>query len=319
MSQCLLGDIGGTHARFALLADAKLGPIHSMRVDDYANPAAAIAHFLNCCVPDESRPDSAVIAAAGAVQGGRCALTNASWVLRTDELKRTFGLETVNIVNDLEALAWSIPRLQTSDCIQIGQGDEVLARPIAVIAPGTGLGIACLLRGGDGSRVLGSEGGHATLPAADIREAALVELLRKRHGHVSCERVLSGQGLVELYMALAQLQGSQGLPPLAEQITAAAIDGTSDLSRLTLETFCSLLGSVAGNTALMFNAQGGVYIGGGIVPKLVEYLGRTAFRARFESKGRFRRYLDRIPTRIIVRPDAAFLGLVALTEQPPMP
>ena len=231
------------------------------------------------------------------------------------QLTRTFGLSTVDIVNDLEALAWAIPHLTSADCEAIGQGHEVASEPIAIIAPGTGLGMACLILGRGGMRVLASEGGHATLAATNEKEAALIDILRRRYGHVSAERALSGQGLMNLHEAIADLQGLPVETRSAEQITRAAIDGSCRQSQLALDIFCSLLGTVAGNAALMFGARGGVYLGGGIAPRIFGYMRRSSFRAQFESKGQFREYLGRIPTRVIVRADPTFLGLQALATR----
>lgn len=314
MSNCLLADIGGTRARFALLAGSTIGPVESMATGEYASAIDAIKHFLNRQHKSEE-VDSAVIAGAGPVEGGRCILTNARWILETDELKRTFPWRSVNIVNDVEALAWAIPRLTSSDVEGVGRGSEVAAEPVAVIAPGTGLGMACFIPGGDGARVLASEGGHATLAATDAREAAIIDALHRRYGHVSAERVLSGRGLVDLHGVLADLDGDGEQLHTAEQITRAAIYGDSSQACRALDAFCSFLGSVAGNAALMFGARGGVVIAGGIVPRIVDYLPRTAFRDRFESKGRLARYLEGISTSVIVRPDPAFLGLEALANR----
>jgi glucokinase len=314
MSNCLLADIGGTRARFALQSGSRVGPIESMATGEYASAIDAIRHFLNQ-QHDAASVDSAVIAAAGPVEGGRCALTNARWILETDELKRTFGWRAVNIVNDLEALAWIAPLLGPSDVQSVGRGSEVAAEPVAVIAPGTGLGMACFIPGGDRERVLASEGGHATLAATDAGEAAIIEVLGRRYGHVSAERVLSGPGLVNLYGALGELEGSDEQLLTAERITRAALDGSSARARQALDTFCSFLGSVAGSAALMFRATGGVLIAGGIVPRIVDYLPRSNFRARFESKGRFRAYLEGVSTRVIMRSDPAFLGLQALAQR----
>ena len=314
MNNCLLADIGGTRARFALLTGSRVGPIESMATGEYASAVDAIKHFLNR-QHNAGGVDSAVIAAAGPVAGGRCALTNARWILETDELKRTFQWRAVNIVNDVEALAWTVPLLGPSDVQSVGGGSEVAAEPVGVIAPGTGLGMACFIPGGDRERALASEGGHATLAATDGREAEIIELLRQRFGHVSAERVLSGPGLVNLYAALAELGGSSDQLRTAEQITRAAFDDNSLRARQALDAFCSFLGSVAGSAALMFKASGGVLIAGGIVPRIVDYLPSSNFRAQFESKGRFRPYLEGVSTRVIVRPDPAFLGLMALAQR----
>ncbi len=159
-----------------------------------------------------------------------------------------------------------------------------------------------------------SEGGHATLAASSEREAALIAVLRRQFAHVSAERVLSGPGLVNLHRAIAIVDRLDVVPRTAADITRAALDGSCDTCRQALDAFCSFLGSVAGDIALLFGARGGVFIGGGIVPRLVNHLGNTDFRRRFEAKGRFEGYLAPIPVRIITRPDPAFLGLAALAH-----
>jgi glucokinase len=315
MSACLLADIGGTWARFAVLNGPMLGAIEAVSTGEYAYAVDAIRHFLNSRHEDGVAIDSAVIAAAGPVVGGRCALTNASWVLTCEELKQTFRLHSVNIVNDLEALAWAVPRFTAADVVGIGGGVEWATDPVVLIAPGTGLGMACFSPSGDGNRVLASEGGHATLAATDSAEAAVIDFLRRRHGHVSAERVLSGGGLMALHDALrvqGQEHASVGSP---EQVVREALDGACDTATRALDMFCGFLGSVAGNAALTFGARGGVLIAGGIVPKIVDYLGRSTFRERFESKGRLRRYLAHVPTRVVTRRDPTFLGLMALAHE----
>lgn len=310
MSGCLLADIGGTKARFAVLRDSRLSAIETLATRDYANVTDAIRHFLG--LRHDDRIDSAVIAGAGPVRDGRCALTNAPWVLDSAELAKTLGLRTAKVVNDLVALAWAAPEFAAADVVTIGCGREAPSEPIALIAPGTGLGMACFVL--DGARAMASEGGHATLASGTDDEAAVIKFLHRRYGHVSAERVLSGGGLVNLYDALPDRQGAQPRFPSPEEIVRAAIDGQSERACRALDMFCAFLGSVAGNAALTFAARGGVLIAGGIAPRIVDYLRKSAFRERFESKGRLRDYLARIPTRIVIRPDPAFLGLVALAN-----
>jgi glucokinase len=311
MSGCLLADIGGTKARFAVLRESRLGGVETLATRDYANAIDGIRHFLGRHHNDDI--DRAVIAAAGPVQDGRCALTNASWVLDSRELAHTFGMQPVRIVNDLEALAWAVPHFTASDVAAIGDGREAPSEPVALIAPGTGLGMACFVPGSP--RAMASEGGHATLASTTTAEAAVVEFLQRRHGHVSAERVLSGGGLVNLHDALTEVGKSPARSPSPEEIVRAAVDGQSETARRALDLFCGFLGSVAGNAALTFGARGGVLIAGGIAPRIVDYVRQSDFRERFEGKGRLRSYLARIPTRIVIRPDPTFVGLAALAQQ----
>jgi glucokinase len=311
MKRFLLADIGGTHARFASLSGDEPGPVRSLDVAAHAGMGDAVEHFLT--EQGAGMPvDEAILAVAGPVEGGRCALTNSRWVVDAGELQQRFGFRAVHLVNDHEATAWGLDRLGPSDSVLVGPDSGGSAAPMALLGPGTGLGMACHLPGSPRGRVVASEGGHATLPATTDREAALIAILRRQFAHVSAERVLSGPGLVNLYQATAKIDQVDAAPRTAVEVTSAALDGSCLICRRTLDAFCCFLGSVAGDVALTFGARGGVFIGGGVVPRFAGHLGNTDFRRRFEAKGRFEKYLAAIPVRIITRPDPAFLGLAAL-------
>lgn len=308
----LLGDIGGTNARFALLADGTLGAAERFAGADFPTAEAAIAHYV------ESRPiriAGAVLAAAGPVDDNRCELTNSDWVIDGDLLARRLGIAAgVRVVNDFAAVAWALPALGPDDVMIVGGGRARPGAPAVALGPGTGLGLACLVTAPGGPVAVETEGGHATLAAGNAREEAVISHLRGLFGHVSAERALSGQGLVNLYRAVVALDGFAAPERGPEQITAAALTGECPASAATLQLFCDLLGSFAGNVALTFGARGGVYVGGGIAPRLLEHLAGSSFRTRFEDKGRYRDYLSAIPTSIILHPDPAFLGLRTLAE-----
>ncbi|MBI3198651.1 MAG: glucokinase [Rhodospirillales bacterium] len=309
----LLADIGGTHARFAVLHGGVLGPVRSLDVHAHATLAGAL-RFLLAGQEGGASLDAAILALAGPVMDGRCALTNSSWVADAATLANEFGIPSVRIVNDQEAAAWSLPHFAPSDTRRIGPDTPVSGAPLALVSPGTGLGVACLVSGPPGARVIASEGGHVSLAAETTREEAVIGVLRRQFGHVSAERALSGDGLVNLYHAAAEIDGVGIVPRTAADITRAALNGACVTCRKALDTFCGLLGGFAGDVALLFGARGGVFIGGGIAPHIVEHLERTEFRRRFEAKGRLGRYLASIPVRIVVRPDPAFLGLAALAQ-----
>jgi glucokinase len=183
-----------------------------------------------------------------------------------------------------------------------------------VLGPGSGLGVAGLVPNGAGHVVVPSEGGHATMPANSVREDAILDVLRHRFGHVSAERVLSGPGIENLYQAVASLDGTAAQPRKATEITVAALNGTCPTSRAALDTFCAMLGGFAGNVALTYGALGGVYIAGGIVPHIIDFLANSEFRRRFEHKGRLSKYLEAIPSQVIMHPAATFLGLTSLLD-----
>jgi glucokinase len=309
---CLLADVGGTRTRFALFADRQVGPIESLRTGAYASMQDAAHHFLNG-QPEGTVVDRAVIAAAGPVSGGRCKLTNAKWILDAASLRQSLHLRSVRLVNDLEALAWAVPHFGSDDLVPVGDGSAVEGEPVAVIAPGTGIGVACYLPGAP-PRVAASEAGHATLAAGDAGDAAILDRLRKRFGHVSAERVLSGAGLVNLQAALAVEEAHEPVAPTPEEIVRGAIYGSLRESA-ALELFCALLGPFAGDMALTFAARGGILFGGGIAPHILPVLVGSAFRTRFAAKGRFAEYVRQIPTAVIVRPEPTFLGLAALASR----
>jgi glucokinase len=318
----LLGDIGATNARFAMLTAGVLGPVKWIDVARHSQFADAIEEFLQSQFFQSQFFQSpvwcAVLAVAGPVEGQRSYLTNSSWTIDGCEIRNRFAFRAVRLVNDFEATALSLPHLLEQDVRTLGGGQAVSNAPMVVLGPGSGLGVAALV--GDGARqiVIASEGGHATFPAASAREDAVLVHLRKRFGHVSAERVLSGPGIENLYYAIAALDGIDVKSRNAADITNAALQGSCLTSRAALDMFCAMLGGFAGNVALTYGARGGVYIAGGIAPRILDYLADSEFRLRFEQKGRFCAYLESIPSKVIVHSTATFLGLKSLaTSRPP--
>jgi len=307
-----LADIGGTNVRFAVLADGTLGLITHIEVRAHKEFADAFAAFL--AQQSGRAVRRAILAVAGVIEGERCALTNNPWVIDAGELRARFGLTDVRLVNDFEAIAWSLPQLKAGDLGAIGGGRPVAQAPMVVLGPGTGLGVAAYVPSAQGGLVLRGEGGHSTLPSGSAREDAVIAHLRQRYGHVSAERVLSGPGLENLYRAIAAIDSLNVLERSAAEITQAALGGQCAVSAAALDTFCAMLGDVAGNFALSFGAQGGVFMAGGILPRLSDHIAKTQFRARFEAKGRMRRYVEQIPVYLILRDDPAFVGLRRLAK-----
>jgi glucokinase len=309
----LLADIGGTNARFALLAGGTVSMIAHMAVRDYGGFREALGAYLGS-LPEAGTIRTAVLAAAGVVQNGRCPLTNSSWVIDAAELRAAWGFSTVRLLNDFEAVAWSLPHLSPEKLLPLGGRRPVAGAPLAALGPGTGLGMAVRIPYATGHLVLSSEGGHSTMAGGSSREDAVIAFLRQRLGHVSAEHVLSGPGLENLHEALAALDNV--VPPRrrAAEITRAGTEGTCPTSRAAIDMFCAMLGTVAGNLALTLGARGGIFIAGGILRHMPEYLLRSQFRARFEEKGRLREYLEPIPAWLILDEDAAFVGLHTLAE-----
>ncbi len=311
-NRVLLGDIGATNARFARLSDGALGPIRNFSVADFPHFTDVVGTFLagGC----QSAGHEAIFAIAGPVNGERCVLTNRSWIIDREELVRAFGFAKVRLCNDFEAVSRSLPHLTTTDLFRLGGGKPIAGAPMAVLGPGTGLGVACLIPTAGDPAVIASEGGHSTMAATSPREDAIIDYLRRQFGHVSAERVLSGSGLENLYRAVIALDGIDAPKRSAPEITKAGLDDTCPISREALEMFCGMLGTIAGNVGLMFGARGGVYIAGGIAPRITDFMARSEFRARFESKGRFRTYLQSIPTSIVIHPAATFVGLRTIAQ-----
>lgn len=314
----VLADVGGTNVRLAVLAGGTLGPIEHMAVRDHQRFTDAFALFM-ARRRERATIRNAILAVAGVVTEERCALTNNPWVVDAAELRARFGFVHVQLINDFEAIAWSLPHLPADGVRTIGGGKPSAQAPMAVLGPGTGLGVAAYVPWEQGGFVLRSEGGHVTVPSSSLREDAIIENLRQYYDHVSAERVLSGHGLENLYRAIASIDGLTVPERTAAEITQAALDRHCAASRAALETFCAMLGDVAGNFALSFGAQGGVFIAGGIVPRLRNYLPTTPFRSRFEAKGRMRHYVVPIPVYLILHDDPAFIGLRSLAARSARP
>lgn len=313
MTRILLADIGGTYARFALAGVRLPGTIWSTEVGAHVGVVEALRSYL-ALDHDEEPVGGALLAAAGPVQGGRCKLTNAAWTLDEEQIASALHLPWARIVNDLEAVAAGLPDIDPSQTRLIGAEGALPGAPMAIVSPGTGLGMACVVVGPAGRCVVTSEGGHVSLASTSDREDRVIAILRRRFGRASAERVLSGPGLVNLHQAIAELEGCDAPRLTPSDVTETAFDGSSPICRATIDAFCAFLGAVAGDVALTFGARGGVYIGGGIVPRFVDHLARSAFREQFVSKGRMRAYLERVPTRIILHPNPAFVGLMSLVR-----
>ncbi len=314
----LAGDIGGTNSRLALfeLAGADLRPLWRRQFPSQGLGWSELLSRVRAELGD-ARVSAASFAVAGPVGDGRARVTNLGWEVSAAELAHALALPSAGLLNDLEASAHGLCALGAADfaLLQAGSGE---ARGNQVLcSPGTGLGEAALVWDGRRHRPLASEGGHSSFSPMDELELELWRFLHERHGHVSWERVLSGPGLVALYEFLRDAQVLTETPELARElargagaaaITRAALAGTSALAERTLELFARLLGAEASNLALKFLARGGVFLGGGIAPRIVPFLERPAFLQSFLDKGRMRGLLEELPVRVVLNPDSALLG-----------
>lgn len=311
----LIGDIGATHARFGVISPAgELLHSRIVKAEDYPRLEDALAAFLTERKV-AAMPSQGAIAIASPIIGDCISMTNHPWSFSIRALRARFGFERLEVVNDFTALALALPRLKPDERLSVGGGAAVARAPIGVLGPGSGLGVSGLVPCDNGWIALTGEGGHATMAPATDRESAVLNLMRRHFDHVSAERVLSGPGLVSLYKTLAQLDGIRIKGYTAVQITDMAMRSQDPLCVEATSMFCAMLGTMAGNLGLTLGARGGVYIGGGIVPKLGQTFAVSPFRERFEAKGRFRGYLQAIPTFVVTHPVPAFLGCAALLAQ----
>ena len=318
MTRSLAVDLGGTHVRFRLVeggdgARRRPRPVHVVETRGVAGFETALGQWREQAEV-YGRLDAVAVAAAGPVAGGRVRITNLGWTLDAREIERSLGAGRCLLVNDVTAVAWALPRLGKGDVRELGVGgsDGPDGRAaMAVIAPGTGLGISGLVpAGADGFAAVEGEGGHRTLAAQSPREWAIVDALAERFGHASAERALSGPGIEALYRAVASI-GSVSCHEdrTASEIAHDAFARSDPIAEEAIATFTGFLGSVAGDLALTLGARGGVYVAGGIVPGWGDRFDAAHFLDRFRAKGRFRGYLGAVPVRVVTHPYPALAGV----------
>jgi glucokinase len=307
----LVADIGGTNVRFALLRPGSDEPEQERNLvcADFMGLEQAARHYLAQVGNPSVR--EAAIDVATAVTGDLIKLTNSPWAFSIEQTRRQLGLDRLLVLNDFTALALSLPLLQPTELRQVGRGAALPRAPIALIGAGTGLGVSGLLPSGSGWVPLEGEGGHTAFSPMDDREDGVLCALRARFGHVSTERLASGPGLVNIYQSLCQMDHVpvRGLEP--QHVTEAGLVGSDAQCAEALAMFCGILGTAAANLVITLGARGGLYLGGGIVPKLGDYLDRSPFRARFEHKGRFSGYVAAVPSFVILADYPALRGLAA--------
>ncbi|SMG45725.1 bifunctional transcriptional regulator/glucokinase [Paraburkholderia susongensis] len=310
----LLADIGGTNARFAL--ETGPGEISSVQVypcADYPGVAEVIKKYLKDT--KIGRVNHAAIAIANPVDGDQVSMTNHDWTFSIEATRRALGFDTLLVVNDFTALAMALPGLTDAQRVQVGGGARRPNSVIGLLGPGTGMGVSGLIPADDRWIALGSEGGHASFAPADEREDIVLHYARKKWSHVSFERVAAGPGIEVIYRALAG-RDKKRVAANADtvEIVRRALEG-EPLAAESVDVFCGILGTFAGNIAVTLGALGGIYIGGGVVPRLGEFFARSSFRKRFEAKGRFEAYLQNVPTYVITAEYPAFLGVSAILAE----
>ena len=307
----LIADIGGTYARFTVeTAPGHFEHTASLRCADHVDFHAAVSAYL-ATLPTQAF-EHAAVAIANPVEGDQVRMTNYHWQFSIEQMRQRLGLQTLVVVNDFTALALALPRLLPAQRRQVGGGAPVARSVVGLIGAGSGLGVSGLIPAGDGWVALGTEGGHASFAPRDEREIDILRYAMTQHPHVSFERLVSGPGLELTYQALLYRAGRAVQALTAPEITHRALAGTDAVCLEALEAFCAMLGTAAANLAVTQGAMGGVFLGGGIVPRLGAWFDRSLFRARFEDKGRFSDYLRAIPTYVITAEHATLEGAAAV-------
>lgn len=304
----LVGDIGGTNTRLALFdpATGELSAVHNYTNDQFPGLEAIIDRWLRGL--HGSPPVHCCLAIAAPPFGDRVRMINIDWSFSQSELGARFGFTRVRCINDFEANAYALPHLQATDLHTLRSGDSGHCRKYATVGPGTGLGGATLEYCLDTPVANASEPGHMGLSPATDQEIELFRLLIRRHGEVYAELLLSGPGLSRLHRTLAEVRGEAAGTMAPDAITAAALAGESDLCRETLRTFCALLGSICGDYTLATGSYGGLYLAGGIAPRILPLLTGSDFSARFSAKGEMRGHLERVPLYVVTRGTQGLTG-----------
>lgn len=310
----LIADIGGTNARFALVSpDNQIYAEQVFPCADFPAPAEAIEHYLSQI--EGLRPKEGALALATPITGDQIKMTNHVWAFSLEETRRKLDLDRLLALNDFTALAMALPYLETDDLHQVGGGEPTPYLPLALIGPGTGLGVSGLIPAGEQWIPLQGEGGHTTFSPANDREIEILRIARQHNEHVSTERLVSGslglgspKQIGNLYHAVTALHGEEAEPMSPAEIVEQAKNRTSPICVEVLETFCAMLGTAAGNLALILGARGGLFIGGGIIPRLGDFFDNSPFRERFEQKGRFSNYLAGVPSYVIKARHPALIG-----------
>ncbi|MBT6596340.1 MAG: glucokinase [Nitrospina sp.] len=304
----LAGDIGGTKVNLALFDEATRITEKRYESQNFSGIEKILDDFLK---GNESKVEKACFGVAGPISNGECRLTNLSWQVEVERLKKYLGIDAVWLINDLAATACSIPFLSPEDFTVIQAGAPVSEGRISVVSAGTGLGQAFLIPERNGKYiVMDSEGGHCDFSPRSSVEAELLFFLQKKYSRVSIERVLSGPGLLDVYEFFKSVVGEEEVELFDSPVPVVerAIAKTSPICEKTLELFVSLYGALAGNLALQYLSVGGVYLGGGIAPKVVPLLKEGSFMEAFLAKGRFENVLSQIPVKVVMDETAPLLG-----------
>lgn len=312
--KALVADIGGTNIRLGVadLSDLSISNIITYQCEDFANVDLAIERYFEQTGESVTH---ACIDVATAVTGDEVSLTNNHWCFSQNALKEKFGWEFLSVINDFTAIAMSVPSISDDKKVQIGGAEAQVNKPIAIYGAGTGLGVAHLVHTGEKWLPIDGEGGHVDFAPIDQDEINVLQQLQKKYVRVSAEQILSGLGLVQIYQSLCAVDGIEAKDLKPADITEQALANEDDYAVRSLQLFCRVLGSFGGNLALNVKALGGVYIAGGIVPRFIEYVKQSEFRARFDAKGRFGKLIETIPVYVVTEEQPGLIGCAAYLQQ----
>jgi glucokinase (EC 2.7.1.2) len=318
MFPSIVADIGGTNARFALVtgeADGQfvIEQIQILNGSDYASFSDALRTYIESL--DGVTPVSACAAIAGPIEGDSVKMTNLNWSFSPSAVREEFGFKKFEAINDFAALAVATSALLPGDLVSVRNGQRDPMGNKAILGPGTGLGVAGLAYSNGHWLPIPSEGGHVNIAPATPLECDVVKAAMAQHGHVSAEVFISGPGLVNLYNALCAVKGVQARVLEPKDVTADGVSGKDSTCQETLALFCSFIGSLSGNLALTYGAKGGVYLAGGVLPRILDCVKASDLALRFEEKGVMSPYVSNIPVDIITHPQTAFLGAAAWLAQ----
>jgi glucokinase len=310
----LVGDVGGTNARFAIVDTAPfyIADRLDLPADDFPTFESALEAYLNHL--GSEHPDAAAIGVAGPVTAGHVSFTNRNWEASEEGLHKR-GFSRALLINDFAAAAFAVAALEPDDVRDIGPKlDGIPDEPTTVLGAGTGFGVSCLARFRGTSLPIATEGGHISFAPQNAEQNEVRRILAGRFGHVSVERILSGPGLINLHAAFGEMAG-QTVPACTAAEIVQQAEASDAICAAAVEMFCAIFGATAGDFALAHGARGGVYIAGGIARKIEQILVRSGFRAAFENKGRLSYYVKAVPTRLILNEDSAFLGAALALEK----
>lgn len=313
----IVGDIGGTNARLGLVEDFNckdqtftINHVQVLPCADYSNLDTCLEAYLKT-IPKPELVHSACIAIAGPISGDVVAMTNLNWRFSITQLRQHFGWHSLKILNDFAAQACALPYLSAGDLVEIKSGCAVDNAVKAVIGPGTGLGVALLSPVEGIWYPLSGEGGHVAVAPGNALEIEIVRVLLQQFSYVSIEMVLSGPGLVNLYRAICAINGNAAQDISAAHISELGASNKDSNCQATLSVFCSILGNSAGNLALTSGARGGVYLAGGILPRMIDFLQHSAFNQQFANKGCMSHFVESIPVQLVTATQPALIGAAA--------